>query len=137
MRLTRISSRIINGIVVLRFLRKPEILFFMLTRRIAYLGLLACLVTATALGVQPGRTGSLFVEQESESDAPAEESSEKEIESECGFPVRRRNAALVLAIKALPVEVDQPPRSVKVPPSFSCPGAPQSARNGFGGPLRL
>lgn len=109
----------------------------MLIFRVAYLGLLACLMMTTALGLQPKRLGNAFVEQETEADAPTEESGEEEVECESGIPARRRSTALSTVELFPPVVLRDSPRSRKTPLPSSAPAVPLAGRNGFGGPLRL
>ena len=108
----------------------------MLTRRIPYLGLLACLVTTTALGWQPALLGKAFIEQETEADAPGEEPGEEESKCDTGIPVRRRGTVLVPPVaELLQIERRESNRSF-TQPIASC-AAVCGNHNGFGGPLRL
>ncbi|MGI8978930.1 MAG: hypothetical protein ACR2FY_06875 [Pirellulaceae bacterium] len=109
----------------------------MLTRRAAYLGLLACLVTTTALGMQPQRLGSALVELESGADSPIEEPAEKEVKSDSGIPVRRRGTLLVPTMDASPALLWDSAPPVTAPLRASVGNSPCGNRNGYGGPLRL
>ncbi|MBC7854260.1 MAG: hypothetical protein IAF94_12575 [Pirellulaceae bacterium] len=110
----------------------------MLTRRAAYLGLLACLVTTTALGMQPQLLGSTFVEPESEADSPKEEPGEKkEVNSDSRIHVRRRGTVFVPTMDLLPALLGDSYRPLKTPLRASCRAAPCGNHNGYGGPLRL
>jgi hypothetical protein len=109
----------------------------MLTRRLAYLGLLLCLVATTALGVQPKRAESTFVEQEAEADAPAGESGEEEIEGESGILLFRRRTALDITLTVMTGAPSESPRSEDVCELPTRHQLGLASRNGFGGPLRL
>ena len=116
----------------------------MLSRHIAYHGLLICLVALLALGLQPFRAGKWTSEQRGPSEKapsgePAEEEEEAEEESEEITPIRRKvlvwlHASGESRFVAATV-FSSPPRTS---PTFAPRLArEQAARNGIGGPLRL
>ncbi|MBC7854674.1 MAG: hypothetical protein IAF94_14675 [Pirellulaceae bacterium] len=109
----------------------------MLSCRAAYLGLLACLVTTTALGMQPHLLGSALVEPESEADSSHEEPGEKEVNSDSRIHVRRRGTIVVPTMNALPSLPGDPNPPVKTLLRVSSRAAAHGKRNGYGGPLRL
>jgi hypothetical protein len=108
----------------------------MLTRRVAHLGLLACLVATTALGLQPALLRSAFIESETEADGPGEEPGEEESKSDTGIPVRRRGTVLFPPMELLSLERRESNRSIMLPVPSSL-AAVSGNRNGYGGPLRL
>jgi hypothetical protein len=109
----------------------------MLTRRVLYFGLLACLVALTALGIQPIQSGSALAESNREADVPGEEPGEEEVKPDGGIPFRRRSTILSPTIEALPERLEEFDRFSKTPILLSTCAAVCDARNGFGGPLRL
>ncbi|MCE9529431.1 MAG: hypothetical protein K8R36_25560 [Planctomycetales bacterium] len=116
----------------------------MLSRHVAYYGLLICLVALLALGLQPFRAGKLTLEQRGTSEKapsgePTEEEEEAEEESESITPIRRKvlvwlHASGECRFVAAAVFNSSPHISRSFAPHLSCE---QSARNGIGGPLRL
>lgn len=116
----------------------------MLSRQTAYHGLLACLVTLLALGVQPLRAGKLAAEEQGTSEKapaeePADEEEEAEKEPEETTPIRRKVLVWLHATGegryvAANSSQSRPHNSNSFAPRLS---REHAARNGVGGPLRL
>ena len=106
--------------------------------RFLYLGLLTCVISTTALGMQPKWLVSASGEQETETDAPTEESGEEEIESTSGLPICRRNTVQAAAIKdSGGTTLGIPQNSPRMCEQVVSPGRRCAQHNGFGGNMRL
>lgn len=112
----------------------------------AYYGLLICLVALLALGLQPLRFGKASVAQRNTKEAPAEEpgdeepesESESETESKIDSPIRRRTLTVLLAIdQDSQLAETISPLNLRTHVFSPLLRDELSARNGFGGPLRL
>ena len=106
--------------------------------RFLYLGLVTCVVSTTALAMQPKCLASAPFEQESETDSPTEESGEEEIESTSGLPTCRRNTIPAAAIKESGGKTLRVPQnSPQTREHAVSPSCHRAQHNGFGGNLRL